>query len=135
MNPSPTPVYGATQIYRQAQRKIAETYYPALTKRYIGTCKNKTCKQPMTIDAVRAEGWYETNSEEGYHVSGFNGGRLFEFSCPHCQRGSALRYLKPVMGTVSTAHICDERCVYAKKPVCECSCGGENHGAGNLIHI
>jgi hypothetical protein len=28
-------------------------------------------------------------------------------------------------------HKCDGRCVNAKRGDCECSCGGENHGAGN----
>ena len=29
-------------------------------------------------------------------------------------------------------HTCDARCMYATGKLCECSCGGRNHGAGNL---
>lgn len=28
-------------------------------------------------------------------------------------------------------HACDGRCVHAKGFLCECSCGGRNHGAGD----
>lgn len=29
-------------------------------------------------------------------------------------------------------HKCDARCMDAKGFLCECSCGGKNHGAGNF---
>jgi hypothetical protein len=35
--------------------------------------------------------------------------------------------LRPVKGTV-TAHPCDSRCTSATGRVCECECGGVNHG-------
>lgn len=38
--------------------------------------------------------------------------------------------LKAVIGTTS-AKECDARCINAKGPSCDCSCGGENHGAGH----
>ena len=28
-------------------------------------------------------------------------------------------------------HRCDGRCLHAKGRICECSCGGKNHGAGH----
>lgn len=34
-----------------------------------------------------------------------------------------------ILGTRGT-HECDARCVHATGHVCECSCGGKNHGAG-----
>ena len=49
-------------------------------------------------------------------------------SCGGCQRptrGATIR------GQFSAAHRCDSRCIYAKGPDCECSCGGANHGAGH----
>ncbi len=30
---------------------------------------------------------------------------------------------------------CDERCTHARRPVCECSCGGANHGSGCLVEV
>lgn len=29
-----------------------------------------------------------------------------------------------------TKHVCDARCVHARGFVCNCSCGGKNHGRG-----
>jgi hypothetical protein len=31
-------------------------------------------------------------------------------------------------GPVTTDHPCDERCTDAKGPICNCACGGINHG-------
>ena len=30
-------------------------------------------------------------------------------------------------------HICDARCMNARGRMCECSCGGKNHGAGSFV--
>lgn len=49
-------------------------------------------------------------------------------TCRGCQRptrGAVIR------GHFSAAHRCDSRCIYAKGPDCECSCGSANHGAGH----
>jgi hypothetical protein len=49
-------------------------------------------------------------------------------ACGSCKRqtaGTAIR------GTYSSVHACDARCIYAKGPDCECSCGGANHGVGH----
>lgn len=34
-----------------------------------------------------------------------------------------------------STHRCDARCLYATGKLCECSCGGKNHGAGNLAGV
>lgn len=36
-------------------------------------------------------------------------------------------------GTSPSGHRCDARCMYAKGHICECSCGGKYHGAGDFI--
>ena len=36
---------------------------------------------------------------------------------------------------VSTSHKCDPRCVNAIGPLCECSCGGKNHGGAYDVAI
>jgi len=43
-----------------------------------------------------------------------------------CGRDVALRR---VAGTV-TEHVCNAKCMASTGHVCECSCGGKNHGAG-----
>lgn len=36
---------------------------------------------------------------------------------------------KPVMGKYSAKHVCNAKCLASRGGVCECSCGGKNHGA------
>lgn len=36
---------------------------------------------------------------------------------------------KPIQGFLSPDHKCDARCTGAVGHICECSCGGANHGA------
>jgi hypothetical protein len=38
--------------------------------------------------------------------------------------------LSPVKGTFNREHKCDARCVNSKGHVCDCACGGQNHGSG-----
>ena len=38
---------------------------------------------------------------------------------------------KPVQGRLNRAKECNARCIASKGHVCECSCGGKNHGAGH----
>lgn len=49
-------------------------------------------------------------------------------ACPSCRRPTSGQ---TVRGRFSALHRCDARCIYAKGPECECSCGGKNHGAGH----
>jgi hypothetical protein len=35
-----------------------------------------------------------------------------------------------IAGTYSHTRRCDDRCIYARGPDCECSCSGANHGRG-----
>ena len=48
--------------------------------------------------------------------------------CPSCS--------KPMAGSMvhgtKTDHICNEICLEAKGPKCDCSCGGANHGKSYL---
>lgn len=39
--------------------------------------------------------------------------------------------IKPVLGTFKAEKVCDGRCMGATGHVCECSCGGHNHGASH----
>lgn len=48
--------------------------------------------------------------------------------CPGCGRD---RKNARVTG-VRTEHKCDARCMASKSGVCECSCGGKNHGSAHL---
>lgn len=47
-------------------------------------------------------------------------------------RGKHQLHGKEMVVRLSPDHKCDARCLNAKGHICECSCGGENHGAGFL---
>lgn len=55
------------------------------------------------------------------HRGAFESLRIY---CPRCD---ARVYVRPVVGRV-TATPCGPRCTGAVGPVCECQCGGQNHG-------
>lgn len=50
-------------------------------------------------------------------------------ACP--DHGAVTIRVTPIKGT-ATDHTCDDRCMSARGPVCECACGGSNHGAAHV---
>ena len=79
---------------------------------YIGKCFNGhpmrvTGEQVMENRRVRRDGDY--------------------FRCD-CGR---LALVKAVKATYKPSVICDARCVGATRAVCDCSCGGDNHGGAH----
>ncbi len=54
----------------------------------------------------------------------------FDFGCPRCNAPSWNS--KKIEGLV-TGTRCDARCEGAKGHMCECACGGENHGKGFIV--
>lgn len=50
-------------------------------------------------------------------------------ACP-CGAKAAV-VLEPVIGMHAAKVTCGARCTNAVGPMCDCSCGGENHGAGH----
>lgn len=47
-----------------------------------------------------------------------------------CDCGRRLSFLD-VRGTTRSDHPCDAKCLASKGHVCECACGGRNHGAAH----
>jgi hypothetical protein len=45
-----------------------------------------------------------------------------------CRKCGQARRAFPVRGIVSLKHECNEKCMSSTGTVCECSCGGKNHG-------
>lgn len=99
------------------------------TTREIATCKR--CKQTRSRLLT-------TTSERTYRSDMFaevnrrviaqttdDGSRVHQVDC--C--GQWLNW-QPVKGHYVAERKCDARCVNSKGHVCECSCGGKNHGAG-----
>ncbi len=50
--------------------------------------------------------------------------------CPSCQHIGTVK-ASEVIGT-TTSKPCDDRCMTATNHVCNCSCGGKNHGKFHL---
>lgn len=46
-----------------------------------------------------------------------------------CRKCNLARVAKQVKGTYSATHICSAKCTGSRGFVCECSCGGKNHGS------
>lgn len=53
-----------------------------------------------------------------------------DLPCPECDR--SLQW-DEIAGRVVEDHPCDARCMCARGPNCECSCGGANHGCAFQI--
>lgn len=50
----------------------------------------------------------------------------------HCNAGCPRAfYASPVAGKYSAKKKCNAKCLESTGHVCECSCGGKNHGAGH----
>ena len=76
------------------------------TGRFMGACK--VCKTFIRVEREPAQ-------------------RHDDFvTCPSCGKVNVLRQ---VFGSVKLSKKCDARCTNARGHDCECSCGGENHGA------
>ena len=46
-----------------------------------------------------------------------------------CRKCGMARTVKQVKGTFNPDHVCNSKCTASKGFVCDCSCGGKNHGA------
>lgn len=66
-----------------------------------------------------------------YNVNGFKGRNLIH----RCQCGAALRVDlgERIYGRYVAEIVCNSKCMSAVGPACDCSCGGQNHGAGHGI--
>ena len=94
------------------------------TTRYIAKCKG--CK---TFTSTIASNVNRANAEMGaliFDQTGESGcvGNL-AIRCRCCGKARAAR---PVRGIVNMHRECNAKCMASHGTVCECSCGGKNHG-------
>lgn len=102
--------------------------------RYIGKCM--ACKKTVARDYTElkrmdfGKGIYAYTANVAGRMSR---GRFLkaadDIECPAC--GENRWNAKKVKG-YTTEHACDARCTEAKGHICECACGGKNHGALHL---
>lgn len=53
----------------------------------------------------------------------------------HCAKHRYQIGFREIEGTFSDVHTCDARCMSAKGPNCDCSCGGANHGGAYQVKL
>lgn len=95
---------------------------PCPPARYLGKCVNckRTISALMTAE-IHVGGRAYAEGDVAAHV--ISNGVII---VPCCGRN---RELRAVRGILSEKHQCGARCMASKGPSCECSCGGQNHGA------
>jgi hypothetical protein len=93
--------------------------------RYIARCKgcNETMSTLCTVFGYSVIQW-GTMFLDKLGECGVIGN--YAIKCRKCNRG---RHAKPVNGKFSAKHVCNAKCLASKSGICECSCGGKNHGA------
>lgn len=111
-------------------------------KRYNGTCK--ACGGTTSVLAtkgqqVKVDGHWtiEYVTETGAVLHGYSHDTSVILAhckngCPSTATAGGIRaiILKPVFGTFKKEITCGARCRGSKGHVCDCSCGGANHGMG-----
>ena len=81
-----------------------------------------------TTRSIKAEkyGWVTVFVSDAGVELYYDNGRLIV----PCRACGSNRYATRVAGKVSKKHVCGSKCMSSTGFVCECSCGGKNHGAG-----
>ena len=80
------------------------------TDRFVGVCDH--CDRPIAVEDTTVQGDF------------------LRTVCPECSTSVKLERL---WGTLVTDIACHGACQGATGPQCDCSCGGENHGAGFVV--
>ncbi len=103
---------------------------PGVDVHWLGTCD--ACLTPLrvTTRAVDAHdltrGWGIVDGPLANTRAPWGGAEALAVTCPTCR---ALMTLRRIHGEKSHQP-CNAACTFARGPLCECSCGGENHGIG-----
>lgn len=57
--------------------------------------------------------------------------RLRGMNALACRGCGKAKFAYAIQGKFSAKHACNARCLASTGPQCECSCGGQNHGANH----
>lgn len=119
------------------------------TARWIGRCPSKGCAVCLHVDVpMIRERWTQTlwnhsalpafsfEEHQSRVYSAINGPSWGpSWLDLHCMTHKREIRWTPVNGSYSEEHVCDARCMNAKGPNCDCSCGGANHGRGYHVEL
>ena len=92
--------------------------------RYIAKCKTCNCFTSALTSGQNPLREKDDPKRTGGVYTGLMGDLTVD--CRKCGKG---RRAKSVRGTFSKKHECNAKCLSSTGGVCECSCGGKNHGA------
>jgi hypothetical protein len=104
---------------------------------YIYNCKRCKVGRRVEYPVKYRTGNFRVDSKgkqvpAGVWINAIGGGRPTVYGgdtemglCPNCKKMMSFEKLDAVQ---NPEHVCDGRCVNARRGDCECSCGGENHG-------
>lgn len=104
------------------------------TRRFAFKCHYKPCGHRWTADFVLTCIGWTFDTRYGYHKPkwDFVGAGPSYGHCPKCESNRISG--QTIQGRKNDTP-CDHRCTSAKGHLCECSCGGENHGKDHLITV
>lgn len=96
------------------------------------TCKTTTARDYTETQSVTTgNGMYARKvNVAGRTVHGVFIRASKDFQCQAC--GAHQWNGKMIQGVV-TDHKCNAKCMNSKSHICECACGGENHGKGFIV--
>ncbi len=116
--------------YYDTYNQLAQMALLLPSRRVMFKCKNNKCNHTWTRDYADNHGWLYRVANEGiYRLN--ERGKDEDKECPKC--GTNWVKHNAVLGTFVKTKLCDDRCLNAVSHVCNCSCGGKNHGGGHLL--
>lgn len=95
-----------------------------MADRYIAKCKGCGC-----YTSAISEGY---NARKTVAAPAIVYTNKMGFMVIQCRACGAERSAKLVLGTVNKAVVCNDKCMASHGTVCECSCGGKNHGGAHV---
>jgi hypothetical protein len=102
-----------------------------INKRFNGLCKGCGFKSSSFVVSVRFNSIkqdYVAVDEHDHEIGSWDNGVVR--TAHTCEKARRLT-LRAVRGKVAPQHICNAKCLESIGFLCECSCGGKNHGAGH----
>lgn len=101
---------------------------------YVGKCKTRGCKSRVRVDIPVSDATYANPMwlRPSVAPASFTAGAV-RYGLVCAEHGTWV-HVRPLQGHVVEGKRCDGRCTSATGPVCECECGGENHGRSFVTH-
>lgn len=91
--------------------------------RYIARCKACACATSGLTSGQNPRRAKSDPLRTGAVYTHANGSLVLD-----CRKCGGARYANPVRGKFSAKHVCSAKCISSTGTICECSCGGKNHG-------